>query len=240
MKKTAVLLSLLLLPALLLAPRQSTAASGSPVISAGGLKYVALTFDDGPRADTTSVLLDGLRQRSASATFFVIGEQIPGNEDLLLRMAAEGHQVGNHTYGHVRLQGASDNTIIEEIHKTEVLLTDILGPGSYWLRPPYGLVDRDRSGLIKTPMIYWTLDPEDWKLLNTEQVVKAVLRDIQPGDIVLLHDFYATSVQAALEIIDALQPQGYAFVTVQQLFDIYGTDPQPGQLYRSATEIRNW
>ena len=240
MKKIGVLAWLLLLPALLSTPRQSLAASGSAIVPAGDLKYVALTFDDGPRSDTTSVLLDGLRQRSASATFFVIGEQIPGNEDLLLRMAAEGHQVGNHTYGHVRLQGASDNTIIEEVHKTEVLLTDILGPGSYWLRPPYGLVDMDRSSLIKTPMIYWTLDPEDWKLLNTEQVVKAVLRDIQPGDIVLLHDFYATSVQAALEIIDALQPQGYAFVTVQQLFDIYGTAPQPGQLYRSATEIRNW
>lgn len=240
MKKFGALLSLLLLPVLLLTPQQSMTASSNTTISTGDLKYVALTFDDGPRADTTSVLLDGLRDRSASATFFVIGEQISGNEELLLRMAAEGHQVGNHTYGHVRLQGASDNTIIEEIHKTEVLLTDILGPGSYWLRPPYGLVDMDRSNLIKTPMIYWTLDPEDWKLLNTDQVVAAVLKDIQPGDIVLLHDFYATSVQAALQIIDALQKEGYAFVTVQQLFDIYGTTPQPGQLYRSATETRNW
>ena len=85
-------------------------------------KYVALTFDDGPRRDTTAPLLDGLRDRGAHATFFVIGEQIPGNEDLLERMAAEGHQIGNHTYSHVSLQGAAEFTAIEEIRKTEVLL----------------------------------------------------------------------------------------------------------------------
>ena len=205
-----------------------------------GLKYVALTFDDGPRTDTTTALLDGLRERGASATFFVIGQQIPGNEDLIRRMAGEGHQIGNHTYGHTRLQNARDNTIIEEIHKTEVLLSGVVGPGEFWLRPPYGQVDKSRSDLIKTPMVYWSLDPEDWKLLNTGKVVEYVLERIQPGDIVLLHDFYPTSVEAALQIIDTLQPQGYAFVTVAELFDIYNTDPQPGVLYKNATDERNW
>lgn len=215
-------------------------ATADLLLPEDGLKYVALTFDDGPRSDTTAVLLDGLRQRGALATFFLIGQQIPGNEDLIRRMAGEGHQIGNHTYGHTRLQSARDNTIIEEIHKTEVLLTGVLGPGEYWLRPPYGLVDKNRSALIKTPMVYWSVDPEDWKLLNTEKVVEYVLGHIQPGDIVLLHDFYPTSVQAALQIIDALQKEGYAFVTVEQLFDIYGTVPEAGKLYKNATQERNW
>ena len=209
-------------------------------IAENQLKYVALTFDDGPRADTTSLLLEGLRQRDARATFFVIGQQIPGNEDLIRRMADEGHQVGNHTYSHTRLREAGDNTIIEEIQKTEVLLTEILGEGSYWLRPPYGLVDYDRTGLIKTPMIYWSLDPEDWKLLDTDKVVEAVLSQVQSGDIVLLHDFYRTSVDAALQIVDALQAQGYAFVTVAELFDLCQVEPQNGTLYATPTRERVW
>lgn len=235
---TALLAALtLLLPGCTSPVREASADLPLP---AGDLKYVALTFDDGPRADTTAALLNGLRQRGASATFFLIGQQIPGNEDLIARMAAEGHQVGNHTYGHTRLQSARDNTIIEEIHKTEVLLTDTLGPGDYWLRPPYGLVDRGRSSLIHTPMIYWSLDPEDWKLLNADKVSAYVLERIQPGDIVLLHDFYPTSVEAALRIIDVLQKEGYAFVTVSELFDIYGTVPEAGKLYKNATQERNW
>ena len=201
-------------------------------------KYVALTFDDGPRADTTGRLLDGLLERDAAATFFVIGEQIPGNEDLLRRMVAEGHQIGNHTYSHVRLLDADRTNAVEEIHKTEVLLKEAVGDGEFWLRPPYGLIDRQRASLVRTPMIYWTVDPEDWKLLNKDKVTAAVLRHVQPGDIVLLHDFYPTSVDAALEIVDQLQGEGYVFVTVEELFRIRGVEPQCGTLYASPEKTR--
>lgn len=201
-------------------------------------KYVALTFDDGPRADTTGPLLDGLLERGASATFFVIGEQIAGNEALIKRMAAEGHQIGNHTYSHVRLLTAEQNSVIEEVAKTEVLLKSLLGEGSFWLRPPYGLIDSRRAALVKTPMIYWSLDPEDWKLLDTAKVVDCVVNSVKPGDIILMHDFYPTSVEAALEIIDRLQAQGYRFVTVEELFRIQGVAPQNGVLYASPGQIR--
>lgn len=201
-------------------------------------KYVALTFDDGPRADTTARLLDGLLERGAAATFFVIGEQVPGNKGLLQRMKAEGHQIGNHTYSHVRLLKADGDTVVEEIHKTEVLLQEAVGEGSFWLRPPYGLIGGERAKLIKTPMIYWSVDPQDWKLLNTDKVVAAVLDAVQPGDIILLHDFYATSVDAALEIIDRLQEDGYAFVTVEELFRIQGVEPQAGTLYARPDRVR--
>jgi len=194
-------------------------------------KYVALTFDDGPKADTTSALLDGLLERGAAATFFVVGEQIPCNESLLQRMKAEGHQIGNHTYSHVRLKTADKDSVVEEIQKSEVLLRSAVGEGCFWLRPPYGAIDTQRAALIKTPMIYWSVDPQDWKLLDTKKVVDAVLSTVQPGDIILLHDFYPTSVEAALEIVDRLQEEGYAFVTVEELFRIQGVTPQPGVLY---------
>lgn len=201
-------------------------------------KYVALTFDDGPSRKTTSTLLDGLLERGASATFFVIGEQIPGCEDLLRRMKTEGHQIGNHTYSHVRLGTADKVVVVEEIQKSEVLLRSAVGEGSFWLRPPYGVIDAQRAALIKTPMIYWSVDPQDWKLLDTKKVVNAVLDAVEPGDIILLHDFYPTSVQAALEIVDALQRDGYDFVTVEELFSIQGVTPQAGTLYARPDRVR--
>lgn len=201
-------------------------------------KYVALTFDDGPKADTTSVLLDGLLERGAAATFFVVGEQIPCNEGLLQRMKAEGHQIGNHTYSHVRLKTADRDSVIEEIQKSEVLLRSAVGEDSFWLRPPYGAIDTQRAKLIKTPMIYWSVDPQDWKLLDTQKVVDAVLGAVQPGDIILLHDFYPTSVQAALEIVDQLQKDGYDFVTVEELFRIQEVVPQAGTLYARPDRVR--
>jgi len=201
-------------------------------------KYIALTFDDGPRRGTTDLLLDGLLERGVAATFFVIGQQIPGNEDLIVRMAAEGHQVGNHTYSHMRLLKAEKDIVLEEIQKTQVLLETLLGKGEWWLRPPYGLIDASRSELVRTPMIYWTLDPEDWKLLDADRVVDCVMNKVQPGDIILMHDFYPTSVEAALELIDSLQAQGYSFVTVEELFRIRGVEPQPGLLYAAPERIR--
>ena len=207
---------------------------------AQGTKYVALTFDDGPRRETTEKLLDGLLKRGAQATFFVIGTQIlcGENDGLLERMVAEGHQIGNHTYSHVRLISAEEGTVIEEIQKNNVLLMNALGEGEYWLRPPYGMISGSQAKLVDTPMIYWTLDPEDWKWLDTQKVVDNVLQNIEAGDIILLHDFYPSSVQAALEIIDRLQPEGYVFVTVKELFDIYGVKPENGVLYAAPDSIR--
>lgn len=207
---------------------------------AEGTKYVALTFDDGPRMETTQRLLDGLRERGAQATFFVIGTQIQcvGNESLVKRMKEEGHQVGNHTYSHVKLLTTDESSVIQEIRKNEVILENILGEGEYWLRPPYGLINSERAKLAGTPMIYWSLDPEDWKVLDADKVTQIVVNQVQAGDIILLHDFYPSSVEAALKIIDLLQPQGFVFVTVEELFRIYGVTAQRGVLYATPERVR--
>lgn len=233
--------ALLLLPACgePVAPDLSAYETSAPAEVPAAEKYVALTFDDGPRADTTGRLLDGLRERGAKATFFVIGEQIPGNEDLLRRMTAEGHQIGNHTYSHIRLSTADRDKAVEEIHKTEVLVEEIVGEGEVWLRPPYGKVGEEQAALIGTPMIYWSVDPKDWKLLDADDVTEAVLSNVGSGDIVLLHDFYPTSVDAALRVVDTLQDQGYQFVTVEELFALQGVEPQDGVLYARPDKVRS-
>lgn len=196
-------------------------------------KYIALTFDDGPRADTTAPLLDGLQARGAKATFFVLGSLAEWNEDLLLRMAAEGHQVGQHTYSHVALEEQSEWMVRQELGRTEQILEGLLGEGDYWLRPPYGLIAESQYRFCGTPLITWSIDPEDWKYRDSKQVTKAVLATVQSGDVILMHDIYDSSVEAALEIVDALQRQGYTFVTVRELMEIYGVTPAPGELYRS-------
>jgi len=198
--------------------------------------YIALTFDDGPKRGTTDRLLDGLKERGASATFFLVGEQAALYPDLVQRMKEEGHQVGNHTWSHVRLKGDPD-VILEEIGKNEILLGNILGGEGYWLRPPYGLIDMNSNLKISVPMVKWSVDPRDWESRNTEKVFRAVLQAVAPNSIILLHDIYPSSVDAALKIVDQLQAEGYLFVTVEELLRLNGVTPQTGILYRTGTGI---
>ena len=195
-----------------------------------GQKLIALTFDDGPRRETTERLLDSLRQRGVPATFFLIGEQIPGNEDLVERMAREGHQIGNHTWSHKRLPESDQAGVLEEIRRGEAQLEAVLGPGDYWLRPPYGLLEGVEG--IETPIIRWSVDPRDWESRDAQAVTEHVLSHAEPGAIVLLHDIYESSVEAAEALVDALRREGYTFVTVEQLLEAYGIEPQAGESYR--------
>ena len=235
-RKHWALCALLTLLLTLLPGRDAARPAAGPAELPAESRFVALTFDDGPRAGTTDRLLDGLRERGASATFFLIGEQIAGNEDLLLRMRDEGHQVGNHSWSHADLKSESDWGLQQEVGRTDALLRQVLGEEDYWLRPPYGFLTARQRQLLTVPAVKWSVDPEDWKLRNTEKDVAAVLRAVQPGDIILMHDTIPATVDAALQIVDALQAQGYTFVTVEELLALSGVDPQPGVFYRSASE----
>ncbi|MDO4314899.1 MAG: polysaccharide deacetylase family protein [Oscillospiraceae bacterium] len=216
--------------------------SGETAVPADGIadipaetNYIALTFDDGPRKGTTDRLLDGLKERGASATFFLVGEQAQANPELVRRMKAEGHQIGNHTWSHVRLEGAAPAVVTEEVGKNEAFLAELLGEGSYWLRPPYGLITPGTESQIAVPMVKWSVDPRDWESRDTAKVVQAVLKDAKPNSIILLHDIYPTSVDAALQIVDTLQSEGYLFVTVEELLCLNGVTPQAGIMYRTGT-----
>ena len=134
----------------------------------------------------------------------------------------------------MRLQGDEPAHQMQEIQDTDKALKAILGDSGYWLRPPYGLIDQEMNAQIPVPMVQWSVDPRDWESRNTDQTVQAVLSEVQPGDIILLHDIYATSVEAALQIVDALTEQGYWFVTVEELLELNGIRPQAGVLYRSG------
>lgn len=178
---------------------------------------IALTFDDGPHPVYTEELLDGLKERGIHATFFVIGKNIEGNEELIQRMAEEGHLIGNHTYDHVKISALSGTDACSQVERTSALVREITGKDTEFIRPPFGTWNNNLECSFEMIPVLWDVDPLDWTTKNTNLIVERVLDDTEPGDIILLHDYYESSVEAALKIIDELTEQGYEFVTVDEL-----------------------
>ena len=178
---------------------------------------VALTFDDGPHRIYTKNLLDGLRERGVKATFFVVGENIPGNEDLIRQMEADGHLIGNHTYDHADISKLSDEENCRELQKTSDLVKEITGYGTAYVRPPFGNWKDTMDCRITMISVKWTIDTLDWKSKNVAEIIGKVMQQISDHDIILMHDYYETSVEAALQIVDRLLEEGYEFVTVEDL-----------------------
>lgn len=178
---------------------------------------IALTFDDGPHSRYTRQLLDGLRERGVKATFFLIGKNIEGNEDVVRQMAADGHLIGCHTYSHVDLTQCTRSEAAEEIEQTNSRITELTGKVVEYIRPPFGKWSNALAEDFPLTVVQWTVDPEDWKSRDKDAIVERVMADVQDGSIILLHDFYQPSVEAALELVDRLQAAGYQFVTVDEL-----------------------
>ncbi len=183
-------------------------------------RKIAITFDDGPHPYYTEQLLDGLQERGAKASFFVMGKQAEAYPELILRMQAEGHLIGNHTYSHMQLGKQNRESFKSELIRTNELLLKITGEEPQYVRPPYGSWDKSfESELMMIPVL-WTIDPMDWCSSDVNGIVQKVTKKAEENAVILMHDEYKSSVTAALEIVDTLQKQGYEFVTVDEiLFD---------------------
>ena len=183
-------------------------------------KIVYLTFDDGPSPLYTERLLDGLKERGVVATFFVTGENAESCPDLIRREKADGHLIGNHTYSHIQLTSDNKEVFREELVKTNEILKAITGENVTYIRPPYGSWDKSLEQDLNMFPVLWNVDPLDWCTPDAGLVMSRVLQQVEDGDIILLHDYYDTSVTAALMIVDEMKKQGYEFVTVEEiLFD---------------------
>ncbi len=180
-------------------------------------KEVALTFDDGPGGETTKQLLDGLKERGVRASFFVVGENIEGNEQLIARMHNEGHIIGNHTYSHAVLNKISHDAALLEITKTNEAIEAITGEPVEFIRPPCGAWNDKLMYDVNMTPVFWDVDPKDWCTYNSSVVVDRVMSQVKDGDIILFHDIYDTSITAALEVVDRLKAQGYVFVTIDEI-----------------------
>ncbi len=178
---------------------------------------IAITFDDGPHPYYTEQLLDGLKERGVKATFFVVGEHAALHPDIIKRMSEEGHLIGNHTYSHIQLQPGNREKFREELEKTNSVLQEITGKEVYYVRPPYGTWDKELESELNMIPILWNVDPMDWCSDNVSGIVKKVVSKAKEGAIILMHDYYETSVTAALQIVDELQEAGYEFVTAEEI-----------------------
>ena len=178
---------------------------------------VALTFDDGPSPKYTPLLLDGLKERNVRATFFLLGKNVKENQELVQRMQAEGHLLGNHTYNHVQLNKIPETTARQEILKTNNEIYEATGKYPEYMRPPYGAWKKNMEICVEMLPVFWDIDTLDWKSQNVDAILKAAGEEPEDGSIILMHDEYQTSVEAALLLIDRLKEKGYEFVTVDEL-----------------------
>lgn len=199
-------------------------------------KLVALTFDDGPRRSTTTALLDGLSQRGVRATFFLIGQNLDGNEDIVQRMEAEGHQLGIHSNTHKMLTELNAEDFYSEVGALRKRLEGLIGHDSLVLRPPYGIVDSSVRRMAGAPIILWSIDPEDWSDEDTARQVALITSQAEDGDIILLHDIYPSSVETALQVVDALHEEGFYFLTIDELFEAKGIELKAGETYTCARD----
>ena len=178
---------------------------------------VALTFDDGPSFYTEG-LLDTLKEHNVKATFFVLGTQVRIQSETIQRMFQEGHQIGNHTWDHPNLTQMADAQIREQLQMTDDLITQIIGVPTPFLRPPYGAYNDRVLAATGVPIIFWSVDPLDWRDRDAEVVAARII--ISPvGAIILAHDIHRTTVAAVPAIIAALKGRGIHFVTVAKLFE---------------------
>ncbi|MFQ8663596.1 MAG: polysaccharide deacetylase family protein [Lachnospiraceae bacterium] len=178
---------------------------------------IAITFDDGPSSRYTGRLLDGLKERNVKASFFLIGENAEESPVLVERIYKEGHLIGNHTYSHVQMTHLSEEAAVREIEKTDQVISAITGEHVAYMRPPFGAWQRELEVRMEVLPVLWSVDPLDWTTENVDEIVSKVVTEVEEGDIILLHDCYASSVEAALRIVDILQKEGYEFVTVDRL-----------------------
>ena len=194
-------------------------------------RRAALTFDDGPNACYTPEVLEILKENEIPATFFLQGQCLAGNEEIVRRMHAEGHLIGNHGYRHIQMTKEEAEQACADIEQTEKLIQSITGKRPEYLRPPYGDWNEQLECRVNLTTVLWNVDSLDWKFQNTDRIVRRVEKDVKDGDIILMHDLTEHSVSAALSFIDTMYAKGYEFCTVSELAALSGETLSPGTYY---------
>ena len=182
------------------------------------VKMVALTFDDGPDPKTTPQALDILKKYGAKATFFMVGQNIAGNEAIVKRVHNEGHQIGIHTWDHPVLTKLPLESAQKEILDTQTAINNVIGIKPTITRPPYGAINATIQNSVDQSFIMWNVDSLDWKTRNTKAIMQEIAKT-QPGSIILMHDIHQTSIDALPSVLEYLKSNGYTLVTVDELLE---------------------
>src|SRR5205809_6344848 len=182
---------------------------------------IAMTFDDGPSATLTPKLVDLLATRHIKVTFFVIGENVAEHPEIVARAAREGHEIGNHSWSHPNFGKMSDDNVRSQLRRTDDAIRSATGSRPTLMRPPYGSITPREKYWIHDEfgyrVILWDVDPLDWKRPGPPVVRNRILKETQPGSIVLSHDIHPGTIEAMPSTLDALEANGFKFVTVSEL-----------------------
>lgn len=195
---------------------------------------VALTFDDGPSAHTARIL-DCLEANDARATFYMVGNRMGSYQSTVKRMVDMGCEPGSHTWDHTYITKLSQEGLFANLNRLDDTLQSIAGVRTVTMRPPGGFVsDGAKQNLAKkgVPAVLWSIDTLDWKTKNAQNTINVVLSSVKDGDIILMHDLYDTSADAAVVLIPELKKRGYQLVTVSEMASLRG-GMTPGQVYHS-------
>ena len=212
-----------------------SAAAGTSMVYSNG-RYidtskplVALTFDDGPAGSNGNQIMDALEAVNGRGTFFVVGNRISKEKDEIIRMAKDGHEIGNHSYSHDEsMTSKGSDYITSEFSKTDEAVQSVCGVVPALYRLPGGVLTSSAAGVITKPLIYWSLDTADWKTRDTQATVNAVLNQVKDGDIVLMHELYKQTADACTTIIPELSAKGYQLVTVSELIALRNAEVAAG------------
>ena len=204
---------------------------------AGGIDptkpMVALTYDDGPSATVTPVILEALKQHGGKATFFMVGKQAERNMGLVRQMTEQGCEVANHTYDHTLMTKVPPEELASQLARTNQVVSDASGVSPVLMRPCGGArsdAGMNVVGAISMPAVLWSIDTLDWKTRDVQSTVNAVLEKVKDGDIILMHDLYEATGEASKILIPELINRGYQLVTVSELASYRG-GMLPGKTY---------
>lgn len=190
---------------------------------------VALTFDDGPDVQVDGVLMDELEKVNGRATFFVVGQRVEKFPEDIKNTVERGHEIGNHSYDHdIHLSSKGQDYIRNEFDKTDDAVEKAAGVRPALVRLPGGNISNDVKAVVKKPLIFWSIDTEDWRSRDAEKTQNSILSQVKDGDIVLMHALYLSTAQACKTVIPELHARGYQLVTVSELIHFRGQNVQGG------------
>ena len=212
-------------------------------------KRVAITFDDGPsRQGLTERIVDEFLKYGGKATFFVLGNLIsPSTGEALAYAHENGFEIGIHAYTHeLYFDTCTEAEFLNELTLTSDAILKYTGTAPTLLRAPGGRIPYERALLAGYPIINWSVDTEDWRYKsrsddttisqNVQTIVDNALKNVEDGDIILMHEIYTNSFEATCIILERLDSMGFEFVTVTELL---GTENlTPGRTVYSKTNIR--
>lgn len=179
---------------------------------------VAITFDDGPGGYTPGVV-DDLAAADATATFFMLGQNVEAMPDIAKMVADAGHEVANHSWSHPQLTALSSEDVAWQINSTNDAIESATGIRPTILRPPYGAWNDAVLAAANMPEILWSIDTNDWQKPGDAALISQVVDGSYPGAIVLMHDIHETTTRTVSSMFTPLQQRGFTLVTVEQLYN---------------------